>query len=242
MREVALGTSALDLGRVLSLCSERALSHLRGGGVAKSGVRRGADRPQQPRRRIVDAAIETLKREGFAGTSARAIASTGGFSQGLVFYHFGTLSELLLAALDETSARRMARYAQALEEVRGPSDLLRIAREIFEQDLDEGHTVVLTEMISAASTLPELGPEVVARIEPWIAFAADAVRRAVGSSPLEAILPDEIAGFALVGLFLGVELLAHLQADRARARALFDAASALVALIDQVPGPGSRGR
>jgi Ca2+-binding RTX toxin-like protein len=41
MREIALGTSSLDLGRALSICLEGALNHLRGGGVAKSGVRRG---------------------------------------------------------------------------------------------------------------------------------------------------------------------------------------------------------
>src|SRR5947208_16019504 len=50
------------------------------------------------RKRIVMAAVETLKQEGFAGTSARAVARTGGFNQALVFYHFGSMTELLLAA------------------------------------------------------------------------------------------------------------------------------------------------
>src|SRR5207249_1839872 len=42
------------------------------------------------RAQFVEATIETLKREGFAGASARAIARTGGFNQSLIFYHFGS--------------------------------------------------------------------------------------------------------------------------------------------------------
>ena len=65
--------------------------------------------PATTKERIVVAALETLKEEGFAGTSARAIARRGNFNQALIFYHFGTLNDLLLAALDRTSAERMAR-------------------------------------------------------------------------------------------------------------------------------------
>ena len=64
--------------------------------------------------RVVEAAIETLKREGYAGTSARAVARTGGFAQGVVFYHFGGMTELLLAALEETSRVRLASYESAV--------------------------------------------------------------------------------------------------------------------------------
>jgi AcrR family transcriptional regulator len=49
---------------------------------------------------IVEAAVETLKTAGFHGSSAREIARTGGFNQALIFYHFGTVRQLLLAALD----------------------------------------------------------------------------------------------------------------------------------------------
>lgn len=55
------------------------------------------------RQRIVDATLETLRNEGFAGATSRAIARAGDFNQALIFYHFGTLDGLLLAALDKTS-------------------------------------------------------------------------------------------------------------------------------------------
>src|SRR5438874_13398816 len=90
------------------------------------------------RKRIVQAAVETLKREGFAGTSARAVAKTGGFNQALVFYHFGSMSELLLAALDETAGQRMARYRQALADVADLPRLVELAGSIFREALDAG--------------------------------------------------------------------------------------------------------
>lgn len=48
--------------------------------------------------RIMDAAIETLKSEGITGTSARAIAHRGDFNQALIFYHFGSVNNLLIQA------------------------------------------------------------------------------------------------------------------------------------------------
>ena len=55
---------------------------------------------------IAEAALETLKTNGFAGASARTIAHTGGFNQALIFYHFGSVQNALLAALDLISERR----------------------------------------------------------------------------------------------------------------------------------------
>ena len=59
------------------------------------------------RGRIVDAALHTLTSTGYANTSVRAIATTGGFSPALVFYHFGSVDALLLAVLDRISGERL---------------------------------------------------------------------------------------------------------------------------------------
>jgi AcrR family transcriptional regulator len=180
---------------------------------------------QATRKRIVDAAIETLQREGFAGTSARAVARTGGFNQALVFYHFGSMTELLLAALDETSARRMTRYREALADVDDLPQLLDLAGRIYQEDLDAGHMTVLAEVIAGATATPGLGPEVVARIEPWVALTAEALQRVLDGTPLGSLVPVQDVAYAVVALYLGLELLTHLQGDRGRAEALFAAAA-----------------
>ena len=70
--------------------------------MAKSGraSRTGpakADGAAATRRALVDAAIESLRFDGFAGASARAIATRAGVNPGLIFYHFGSVADLLLA-------------------------------------------------------------------------------------------------------------------------------------------------
>jgi AcrR family transcriptional regulator len=172
---------------------------------------------------LVEAAIETLKREGFAGASARAIASTAGVNQALVFYHFGTVNDLLLAALDATSERRMVRYQEAVANAAGPAEVIAVARDIYREDLDAGHLTVLGAVIAGASTVPELGPALIERIRPWIGFTAEHLGGMLGGSPLADLAPAEDAAFAIVALYLGMELLTSLDGDQAHAESLFAA-------------------
>ncbi len=109
------------------------------------------------------ATIEALRDVGFSGTSAREIARRAGCNQGLVFYHFGSVTNLLLAALDEVSALRLAtvpgRGGAGPEDL---SELVETAETVFEEDLDAGYISVLAEMIAGASSTPGLGVEVAA--------------------------------------------------------------------------------
>jgi len=66
------------------------------------------------RRVLIDAAVETLKVDGIARASARTIAGRAGCNQGLVFYHFGSVANLLLAALDAVSDGRLEHYGAAV--------------------------------------------------------------------------------------------------------------------------------
>ena len=54
----------------------------------------------------------------FAGASARAIAREGSFNQALIFYHFASVRNLLLAVLDLISERRMSEYRPPFERAR----------------------------------------------------------------------------------------------------------------------------
>lgn len=220
--------------------------------MAKSGPRAGSQlsgrRSQSAdvRRALVTAAIDALRETGFAGASAREIASRTGYSQALVFYHFGSVNDLLLAALDEVSARRMDAYREILERPGSVSALAESAREIFIQDLDAGYVRVLVEMINGAHSVPGLGEQVAQRLIPWRDMAHRAVRRALGRSAAARLLPPAEAAHALVAGFLGLELLASLDGDRKAALAVFDRASSLARLLDllagvRLPGGGKEG-
>jgi AcrR family transcriptional regulator len=204
--------------------------------MAKSGRasrtgRASADTAGATRRALVDAAIESLRFDGFAGASARAIATRAGLNPGLVFYHFGSVADLLLAALAEVSARRMARYSAAVDAASTPAELVTVAAGIFREDLDEGYVTVLVEMIAGAGSSPELGEQVAAVIAPWRTFAQRAIEAIVAESPFAALVPVGDAAHAVVALYLGLEMLSHLDGDRAAALRLFDQASRVVALF-----------
>ena len=213
--------------------------------MAKSGasskvVSRGSSRSAGTRSQLVDAAIETLKANGYAGSSARAIAERAGLNQGLIFYHFGSVADLLLAALDAVSARRMEQYGAAIDDVGSPSELIEVAMAIFREDLDAGYVAVLAEMIAGASSTPGLGPEVSARLGPWFAFAERAVATTVGGSSLDAVLPPSDVAYAIVALYLGLEMLTHLDGDRFRALGLFAHAKNLAGLLEALMPTGGQ--
>jgi AcrR family transcriptional regulator len=211
--------------------------------MATSGPRRAANGAQsaragRTRAALVTAAIEALQDVGFGGASAREIARRAGCNQSLVFYHFGSVTELLLAALDEVSARRLAAYQGVLDEASSLVDLIDSARVIFSEDLDAGHVAVLVEMITGAQAVPGLGAQVSARLAPWREIAETAVRRALAGSPVEALVPAGEVAHGVLAAFLGLELLADLDGDRAAALALFDRARMIATLLD-VLGPAA---
>jgi AcrR family transcriptional regulator len=197
-------------------------SKVRAGGTARSA---------ETRRLLVEAAITTLKEDGYAGASARAIAERAGSNQGLIFYHFGSVANLLLAALDAVSNERLAHYGASIDQAGSLVELVDAATGIFRQDLDAGYVTVLVEMIAGASATPGLGPEVAARIGPWTDFAQRAIDDALGDSPLGSVLPSRDVAYGIVALYLGLEMLSHLDGDRAPSLALFAHAARLAGLF-----------
>ncbi len=211
--------------------------------MATSGPRRAANatfsaKASGTRTALVAAAIEALRQVGFGGASAREIARRADCNQSLVFYHFGSVTELLLAALDDVSARRLAAYRDVLAAAGSLVDLIDSARIIFSQDLDAGHVAVLVEMITGAQAVPGLGAQVSERLAPWREFAETAVRQALAGSPVEALIPPREVAHGVLAGFLGLELLAHLDGDRSAALALFDRARMIASLLDFV-GPAA---
>ena len=189
------------------------------------------------RRVLVEAAVETLKAEGFAGSSARSIARRAGCNQALVFYHFGSVVNLLLAALDAVSAERLERYSAAVDAVGSPSQLVDVAASIFEEDLDAGHVSVLVEMIAGASSTPGLGTEVADRIALWTEFARRSLDGAAGDSAWTSVIPAGDLAHAVVAMYVGLEMLSHLDGDRGPALALFQHARTFAALFSTLPSP-----
>jgi len=208
--------------------------------MARSGsAARPMQRSTDTRLALVNAAVEVLRQDGFAAATARTIATRAGCNQGLIFYHFGSVVNLLLAALDQVSERRRERYDEALLRVHRPSEMVELAARIFSEDLDTGDASVLVEMIAGATSTPGLGAEVKARVEPWTHFAAGALEQVLADSPLAGVVDAGEMAHAVVALYLGLELISHLDGDRGPALALFERARQFARLADSLL-PSSR--
>lgn len=206
-------------------------------GAPSRATKKGSDRSDLTRQALVAAAIDALKEDGYSGASARGIAQRAGVNQGLVFYHFGSVANLLLAALDAVSDERFRIYATEVAEASSPSQLVDTAEGIFKTDLDAGYITVLVEMIAGSSSTPGLGPEVAERIDRWKNFAQSTIESSLGESPLSSVLPAKDVAHATVALYLGLEMLSHLQGDAEPALALFTHAKQLALLFEAMTTP-----
>ena len=72
---------------------------------------------------------------------------------------------------------------------------------------------------------------------PWHAFAEAAVNKASAAWPLRSVVPVGDIAHAVVAGVLGLELLASLDADHARAEALLDHAAGIALLLSATPRP-----
>lgn len=179
------------------------------------------------KQRLVDAALETLKQDGYAGTTARGIAGRAGANPALIYYHFGDITNLLLAALDETSARRMQRYQALLDKTETIEDLVQLARDIYREDLEAGHVTVLSELIAGSLQHKTLGPEVIKRLRPWVEYTTRSIEKVTRGTALETLIPARDVALGIVAFYLGVDLLHQLDPEESPADRLFDHASRL---------------
>jgi AcrR family transcriptional regulator len=195
------------------------------------------------RAHIVDAALRTLISRGYANTSVRAIAMTGGFSPALVFYHFGSVDALLLAVLDRVSGERLARYETRLTDVSNLQALGVAMQELYAEDLQLGQLTAVQEIVGAMAFDPELGVEIVDRMQVWMTFAEQLASRILAGSPLAGLIDPSVIGSAVIALYMGLEIVARMRAgDSTGSSALMTTLVQAAPWIDQLLGKPSHAR
>ncbi len=116
----------------------------------------------------------------------------------------------------------MDAYQPAFERARTVPELAGLAREIYTADLEQGYVTVLGELVAGGMSDRELGRQVFARIDPWIGLVEGKLTELLAASPLGAMVPARDVAFAIVALYLGVDMLSHLAEDNAAAESLLD--------------------
>jgi AcrR family transcriptional regulator len=178
------------------------------------------------RGRLIDAARHVLATEGIRAATIRRIAAVAGCNSALISYHFGSLNDLLIAALRESSRARLERYEGALAGVTSLRDLRRAMRELYQEDRASGHVRLLSEMMAGGLMDPALGAAVVREVQPWLTLTEASLRRVLPSA-LRRRFPVHEAAYGIVAMFLGMEVLGTLEGDHRRADAVVDRLSRL---------------
>ena len=172
-----------------------------------------ASRNETPER-VLQAAVRSLAAHGYAKTTARSIAASGGFAPGVIYYHFSDLDEALVATAEYTSAAREQRYREALLGVTSATTLIDRLRVLYEEDAASGHIEAVQELVAAARP----------------------------GTPLARLIKVPVAARAAVAYYLGMQTLTHLDGDAQRPRAAFDQAARLAAAFDKLPKLRRRGK
>lgn len=91
--------------------------------------RRFGTESSKTRAMLLEAAEVLMREEGYAGVSARRIASKAGLKFQLVHYYFRTIDELFLALLRNIAQRNQTRFEEALTSDRPLRALWKIIRD-----------------------------------------------------------------------------------------------------------------
>ncbi len=174
--------------------------------MAKSGARKARTSPEESRRLLIDATVSVLAREGFGGTSARTVAAEAGGTNGLIFYHFGSMNGLLAATATELSERRMTRVKTALGGENAAAEWpFRLSDAIRgEAQGDEGRAIV--ELLVGSRTSPELTAPIADAIDRSIQFATTEIGNVLDGNPIVQLVPADLLAELATAAFFGLEL------------------------------------
>lgn len=189
---------------------------------------------EETRRRIIEATLTSLTEHGIVGTSARSIAKIGDFNQALIFYHFGSVDDAVIAAVAQMSDRRMQNHRSKLEQATSLPDLIRIARELHADDTDSDNMAIMTQAFAGAAADADMGSKLYQQLEPWSEMVATTIERVLGDTPVAPTVPHRQIADAISALFLGIELLDTLEPARGHAAAMFDSLESLAELLDDL--------
>ena len=126
-----------------------------GGGLGRR--RRGPTDPAR-REKIANAAIAVVAERGVEGVTHRAVAAAAGVPLGSTTYHFATLDDLLVVALQTAAEHNIARLREWERGLRPDTDLAAALADLVVRGLTEerAQTVVEYELYVAALHRPSL--------------------------------------------------------------------------------------
>lgn len=163
--------------------------------------------------RLRQAALLTVRERGIAGVSARTVATAAGVNQAVIYYHFGSLHELLADASIAGTTARVDRYRDRLAEVASLPELLAVARDLHDEERELGNVAVLAQMLAGAQQDDRLAPATSAALELWIEVVTATLDRLLSGTVLDDLVEVPALARAIAAAFVGVELVDGVASD-----------------------------
>jgi AcrR family transcriptional regulator len=183
---------------------------------------------------ILEAARESLREEGYSGTSIRAVAERAGVQLSLVHYHFGSKQSVLVAVLERENEKLLERQ-QALFTGPGPlSAKWRAACRFLEDDLESGYVRILWELWAAGLADEQLAARWRDATAGWRRLMAEVVEEWSREVGLELPISATAVATLVANLFQGleVEILAGVSEDEAPHLEVLEAVAQLIERIE----------
>ena len=186
------------------------------------------------REKLLEATADLLTEEGLAGISARSIAGRAGVNQALVFYHFGTVSELLEAAVRRSVDLAVASYTDRFGDVGSVAELLALGRDLHRAERSRGNVAQMAHVMAGAQ-----GDEGLARagryaMQRWTGEIEAVLARLLPGSPLEGMVTSAGLAGVLAATAIGLQLYGGV--DRAGDESAREALAALGSLVELAAG------
>jgi AcrR family transcriptional regulator len=188
------------------------------------------------RDKLLDAAARALAEDGVAAVSARTVAARAGVNQALVFYHFGSVSGLLGAAVRRSVDLAVASYRDRFADVTSVGELVAVGHDLHESDKRAGNVQQMAQVMAGAmrdDTLSDAGRYAMQR---WSGEIETVLARVLRTTPLHGLVEPRALARAVAAGFIGLELYDEVDPDAAaEAFAALDAVGALVSALDALP-------
>ena len=167
----------------------------------------------------LDAAVECFRRRGYEATSVRDLAACMGIGATSLYNSFGDKRALFIKALEryvEASVRaRLARLESSL----APKEAVRtLIEDVIERSLTDrtrGGCLLINSALEIAPHDPELGAEIAERLGEIENFFRRRIIAAQTDGTIRRRLNSRDAARLLLGVLLGIRVLARSKPERA---------------------------
>ncbi len=192
------------------------------------------------RDKLLRATQEALVEDGIAHLSARTVATRAGVNQALVFYHFGTVSELVEAAARALSDESLAHYRERFAAVDSLGQLLTLGEEVHAHERTTGNVALMAQLMAGARRDEVLARAARYAMDLWRQEVETVVRRVLEPSPLADVVDPAGLARAISAAFIGLELYEGVDPQGAGAAlAALEQLGVLVEAVDDL-GPVAR--